>query len=102
MNSNKRTNEEWREKIEFKHARYIIQFDDGTLMATHSLEDKWVQSRMSANSHTIIDEDSPKWDEFKYLWTKDINKQGTLEAFMEAEDIEDRAVDKLLDMKRCK
>ena len=83
-------------------SRYIIQFEDGTLLATHDLEEPWVASKLEEYKHSIIYEDDEEWDKWRQMWTIDINKQGTLEAFMEADDIEDRAVDRMLDMRRCK
>ena len=65
--------------------RYIIKFEDGILLATHSLEDKWVKSKMDAQKHTIIREDDKDWAEWKILWIEDINRQGTLEAFLDAD-----------------
>ena len=80
--------------------RYIIKFEDGTLLATHSLEDKWVKSKMDAQKHTIIDEDDKNWHDFKDLWRNSDDRQGTLEAFMAADDDDDDDDDDVEDFLR--
>ncbi len=76
--------------------RYIIKFEDGTLLATGSLEDKWVKSKMDAQKHTIIDEDDKNWHDFKDLWRNSDDRQGTLEAFMADDDDDDDDVEDFL------
>ena len=76
--------------------RYIIKFEDSTLLATHSLEDKWVKSKMDAQKHTIIDEDDKNWHDFKDLWRNSDDRQGTLEAFMADDDDDDDDVEDFL------
>ena len=101
---------------------HIIKFEDGTLMATDDINDKWVQSKMELHKHTVISEGDEDWDNLRHLWTNDINRQGTLGAFIadeqwqkdidsyckfytmscNDEEQEQRAIEQLIDMRRGK